>query len=269
MSIESLASYAGTANGGFGRDPQTAKNRNRRREARGACDDEPEAVRLARGHAAREFDHSHAVLVVREAPRLGSKLTGSKDPLRDFLEATNLKHREPTGKIVFATDHFIVDFYQEADSERYTPVYNFGTAIVQTNARSGRQPRMYQYGGQLLSNDIEGSAFSAWQVAWDRWLRVTRNVTGSNRQALPYFIELTYRDQVRRGYLISMNQGAQSLIPGQASFSFTMFVIHEASRSSKRPVRLTEQSGFNRLASESSPTEVTTPIIQRPSAGSF
>ena len=269
MGIESLLSYAGTVSGGFDRDAQAVRLRNQQRVVVDPCSDEPLRVRQRRGHGTREYDFVHAVLVIREAPRVGSVLTGSSDPLRRYLESINLRQREPLGRIVYATDHFLVDFFQETDSERYTPVYNFGTSTVHTNSRSGRQPRMYQYGGQLLSSEVEGSAFSAFQVSWDNWLRVTRNVTGSERHDLPFVVELTYRDQIRRGYLVSMNQGSQSLIPGQSQFAFTMFVIHEAARTPNRPVALQEVSGFRQLSSESVPIETTDPQIVRPSVEDF
>lgn len=228
--------------------------------------DESERTRRTRGAALKEYDYNHAVLVVREAPLTGAVLTGAGAEIRRYLEAVNQRPRDPLGRIVFATDQFVVDFAQEADAERYTPIYNFGTPVIQTNSTSGRQPRLYQYGGQLLANDIEGSSFVAWQDSWDYWLRVTRNVTGVDRHSLPFVAELTYRDQRRRGYLVSMHASAQSLIPGQNSFSFTMFVTYESPRRPVRAGAIERPTGFNILLGQATP-DIQDIRLQRPNVG--
>lgn len=269
MGIEALATFVGNRQpNGFARRPDQARDRQRRADAFDPCADESPATRFARGEGVREFDHSSAVLVVREAPRLGTRLTqGGRDPIRRHLESINLQSRRPTGKIVFATDQFLLDNLQEGDAERYTPVYNFGTAVVQTSPESGRQPRVYQYAGSLLMSEVEGSDFLKWQVAWDEYLRATRNVVGGARRSLPYVVELSFRDQLRRGYLISMSQGTNSLLPGQGTLAFSMFVIHESRRGIVRPERLGERSRFNRLADTTAFEEEPGASVSRPGVG--
>lgn len=253
MSFTDIVSYVGSQSpNGTRKDVAATKadNAAQRSYVDSLCDPEPLRHRHARGVAQVEMDLSHAVLVVRESPRLGTRLDSRVDPLRRLLESKHLQARAPTGKIVFATDQFIMEHFQESDSERYASVYNFGVPIVQTNSVSGRQPRVYQYGGSLVSTEIDGPQFSMWQAAWDNWLRVTKNVTGGARYFLPYVIELTFRDQGRRGYLLSMSKSAQSLIPGQQQFGFSMFVIHEWFRTPTDQRELNEKSSFLQLAEE-------------------
>jgi hypothetical protein len=184
-----------------------------------------------RVRAAREYDGKHAVLIVREAPRIGARLSDSDGfSLRRYLVNREQVYRAPTGKIVFATDHFLLDSASEPQQERQSTVYNFRIPLIHTSSESGRLPRVYSYAGHLLFTDIEPTVLSEWQSAWDTYLRASLSVQGAERRErdMPYIAELYYRDQIRRGYLLSQSIDANSLNLTSASLVFSMFVIHQA-----------------------------------------
>lgn len=209
-----------------------------------------EEIRAQLGPGATTDDLAHAVLVVREAPRLGARLTSEDDRLRRYLEAQRLRTRAPTGRIVFATDHFLMDSFSEPDSERFTPVYNFASPCVQSSSDSGRSPRLYQYQGSLLSAAVEGSAYAEFRAGWDDWLRATALVGGAARQAVPYVVELTYRDQLRRGYptIVQFDRAANH--PSRVGFGLSLFVVHESFRDTP-PRRPPTSAEFRRQVAES------------------
>ncbi len=175
-----------------------------------------------------DYEGAHALLVVREAPRTGERVTKRGGSGSTLAAAKNLQPRNPVGKIVFASDDFIVDVIQETDQERYSVSYTFADPVVQA-ASEGRQPRLYTYAGTLLINGVLGSALARWLPAWETWLRATANLRGADRRATPWVAEISYRDQFRRGYLVNTAFERSSELPGRASFSLTLFVVHESS----------------------------------------
>lgn len=197
--------------------------------------------RQLKGSATRDYDSKHAVLTVRESPRLG---TTAQPEFARFLESLEQQARFPTGKIVFATDNFLMSFVSEQDTERMVPVYNFGPAFVQTTGDHGRQPRLFNYGGMLLINDVEGSAFTEFRLAWEKYLRMSVQTESTN--LVPLVCELTYRDQIRRGYLTRVDYTLQSQQPGMVQFNFTMFVVHTASIGSVPPATRSNVSTLSR-----------------------
>lgn len=188
-------------------------------------DDNP--VKDALGQGVKSVDLNHAVLVIREAPRLGADVTKDQT-LRAHLEAKEVVTRPPTGKIVFATDDFLLEGMSEPDNERYSVVYNFGNPAVQTSSPSGRRHRLFSYQGSLLINAIEGSSSSRFIAAWEKYLRGSVGVNGDARRDIPYVAELTYRDQVRRGYMTALTRNRSSAYETHMSFSMEMFVIHQS-----------------------------------------
>jgi hypothetical protein len=178
-------------------------------------------------HRYKEYASSNAIFVVREAPRLGARAADVGRAVVDLLVSRNLVARAPTGRIVFATDDFIVDTAQEQDQERFTIAYTLASPTVQV-AASGRQPRLYTYTGAFLHNLQGKSGLSRWLSAWEEWLRATASLRGEARRISPYVAEIYYRDQLRRGYLVSMAFERSADQPARSSFSVTMFVVHGA-----------------------------------------
>lgn len=182
------------------------------------------------GRKLREYDERHAMLLVREAPRIGA--SASADPsLRRYLEASGRAYRAPTGRLVFATDHFLLDAATEMRRERATVVVNFGRPVVQSSSRSGRGPRVFSYVGRFLFNDVEPHAVAEWTDAWERYLRASRALYAVERaeRAVPLVAELRWRDRFRRGYLVRQSIDTDALNPQTAAVSFDMFVVDEGS----------------------------------------
>lgn len=226
-------------------------------------------IRDLRGTGIVEFDFCHAVLCVREAPRLGARVSFDKqDPLRRYLENKNTETRSPTGKIVFATDNFLMTSFVELDSERFIPVYNFSTPVVQTSSSSGRSTRVYNYQGTLLFNSIEGSSYAEFQIAYLDWLRASACLVGTDRQLVPYVVELTYRDQIRRGYLLSLTIDHAATVEHGVSFSFTLFVVHESSKAVVEPT-LTGSKTKLQKAVETSQKVTDAPVWKKPAVEEF
>lgn len=265
MAAQQLAAYAAAS--AFG--ASTPALPTRAADAAASATEAAEAAAHQRhGQGRRPSTGHHAILLVREAPRLGAVVSGAGATLRRRLEARQLVDRPPLGRIVFATDHFLLDGATESDQERFSIIYTLRSPIVQTAARSGRVHRTYSYNGRLLINAQEGSQFTAWQLAWDRWLRASRQVMANDRRALetPYVVELIYRDQKRRGYLLSCQRTADAQLPGEARFSFTMFVVHEALLTPPPASR----SAFEQVVSQAEPsTPQATVSVVRPGAAEF
>lgn len=197
------------------------------------------------GRGVGPSDERTAVLVIREAPRIGARV-GAGTTLRRYLESIEAVSRVPTGRIIFATDDFIVEDMQESDAERYSIAYNFGSPVVQTSSGSGRNPRFYSYQGSFLSNRTEGSSSVRFSEAWEKYLRGSANVNGEFRADIPYVAELIYRDQIRRGYLTALTRQRTSEFDTYTSFNLEMFVIHQASFTVSRQRSVFFGSEFSR-----------------------
>ena len=133
------------------------------------------------------------------------------------------------GDILFATDRFLLQQVTESDEERLGPTYTFGQGKLFCG---GRNPKMYSYGGHLVDNSILGSAKAQWMDVYERFLRGSRCVRTNS------FVELYYRDQIRRGYLLHTNMTESAQQPNRAQFAFSMHVIAEASTAAEQFVPL-------------------------------
>jgi len=128
--------------------------------------------------------------------------------------------RASGGDVLFATDHFLLQQVTESDEEKIGPTYTFGQVKLFCG---GRNPKMYSYGGHLVDNSLDGSAKAQWMDVYNRFLRGSKCVQNNA------FVELYFRDQIRRGYLLHTNITESSNQPNRAQFAFSMHVIAEAS----------------------------------------
>jgi hypothetical protein len=171
-----------------------------------------------------------AVLVVR---KISLKPDGTLDSFRRMGILENSLQPNAVlasgGDILFATDKFLLQQVTESDEEKIGPTYTFGQVKLFCG---GRNPKMYSYGGHLVDNSIEGSAKAQWMDAYDRHLR------GSKCARNNAFVELYYRDQIRRGYLLHTNLTESSQQPNRAQFAFSMHVIAEGSTAVEQLVPL-------------------------------
>lgn len=162
-----------------------------------------------------------AVLVVRKIALDAASSYASYRSLKIFESGLDrTAARASGGDVLFATDHFLLQQITESDEEKIGPTYTFGQVKLFCG---GRNPKMYSYGGHLVDNSIDGSAKSQWMDAYNRFLRGSVCVRNNA------FVELYYRDQIRRGYLLHTNLTESSQQPNRAQFAFSMHVIAEAS----------------------------------------
>lgn len=190
------------------------------------------------------IDGKHAVLVVRDAPDTSTQLTSES-----IKQARDMVPRSPVGKIKFITDDFILENIGETEEERITPSYNMRGAVINTTAENGKKPRIFSYAGKLLINNIDGSAFAHMVDAWDKYLRATACVIDVNgtykSKPTPLVVELHYRDQVRRGYLLSVQYSQNAMYDNYASFSFTMFVTELYAKKAAKQKSVKSTSNIN------------------------
>jgi len=177
-------------------------------------------------------DNQHAVLLVRQAPDTS---TTDQKLIDRVTEAGNSTARSPVGIIKYATDDFILNSIEEKDTERFVPAHMLRGSVIRTSDKSGREARIYGYTGTLVSNDVEKYSLIRMMVSWDAYLRATAciiDVTGNFRtRGVPLIVELMYHDQMRRGYLLSVQFSLSSAVPAAVSFSFQMYVTEAYSRS--------------------------------------
>lgn len=192
------------------------------------------------------LDGQHAVLLIREAPDTSyqswftheSGLNNSIRAVNDTSfpkEAKDGQFRAPAGVIKFATDDFLLQSVQEQDSERVAPSYTLRGVVIRTSSKFGRTPRIYGYTGTLISNDVEKSSMLRMLAAWDQYLRATSCIVDVNgnfsSRGTPLVAELLYRDQVRRGYLMSMQLSVSASFENTVALSLQLFVTEAFSRS--------------------------------------
>lgn len=162
-----------------------------------------------------------AVLVVRRINRSDNSVRFFRENFSQLLSgARGLAFQEVEGDVLFATDQFILQQVNESDEERLGPQYSFGRPKISC---VGRSPRIYTYGGHLIDTERDGSGKALWLEAYDRYLRGSKCVQNDA------FVDLYYRDQIRRGFLLHTNMTEGSNEPNRAQFAFSMFVIDERS----------------------------------------
>ena len=180
------------------------------------------------------IDNQHAVLLVREAPDTSSTDQGRVAETLSVKTASGGTGRPTIGAIKFATDNFLLQTISEENSERVVPSYTFRGAVVRTSSTFGRMPRIFGYDGLLVTTDLDTHAIARMMTGWDDYLRATScvmDMRGSLKtRPTPYYVELLYHDQVRRGYLLSIQYSISSELENMASISFTMFVVDSFSR---------------------------------------
>lgn len=108
--------------------------------------------------------------------------------------------------------------------------YTFGNSVVFS---SGEGPREFNYTGIILANDADDvDARIEAQRLYDRTLRLSQSFSkGVEKQA----IRLSYRDQVRLGYLTSFSTSLNAMNLNRVDVSFNMFVTESYSRGPSAP----------------------------------
>ena len=127
--------------------------------------------------------------------------------------------RTESGKILFATDHFLLAMVNESDQERTSIRFSLGDPTMYAGA--GRMPKLYSYTGFLIDTVTGGPMISAWRVSYDRYLR------GSVCVKKHAILELQFRDRFYQGYMTSCVTSYDATRPQVASLTFTMFITTE------------------------------------------
>jgi hypothetical protein len=125
--------------------------------------------------------------------------------------------RELTGKILCASDHFLLAGLNESDQERFSMAYTIGDPVLRGGR--GRRPRMFAYTGVLVDTEESGSGIAIWRYVYEHYLRSSSCV---NREAI---VEFMFRDQYRKGYVVGCNMTYDANNPQRAGIMWTMFVI--------------------------------------------
>lgn len=123
----------------------------------------------------------------------------------------------PSFEILFQTNRFLLENVQEQDMERMALIETFGEPYLYL---FGSKARVWSYSGTLF--DTQGLEWlNEWRVAFQRYMKGTQSTKMKARAIL------CFGDVVREGVIVAsaiqQNVGA----PGQAQFSFQMFVIRE------------------------------------------
>ena len=121
------------------------------------------------------------------------------------------------GKILCVTDHFLLTGMNESDQERFSMAYTIGDPVLRGGR--GRRPRMFAYTAMLVDTEKDGSGIAIWQEIYENYLRASSCVN------LNAIVELTFRDQYRKGFVTSCNLSYDANNPQRAGLMWTMFVI--------------------------------------------
>lgn len=125
----------------------------------------------------------------------------------------------PVLPITTTLDYIILQTVTEAYVDRMSPNYSFGASVLST---SGQDARQFVYSGCVIADQTTGDNASRLARAYDNALRASELVSGDR----PRFVELTYRDQIRRGYLTSFSSSADANQRNKVNFTFSMFVFN-------------------------------------------
>lgn len=140
-------------------------------------------------------------------------------PVVEYTEGFGLLvvKKVQTGDILCATDQFILTGMNESDQERFSMAYTIGDPVLRGGM--GRRPRMYAYTGILVDTEKDNSGIAIWMTVYEQYLRSSACV---NQEAI---VELTFRDQFRKGFITTSNMQYDANHPQRAGLMWTMFVI--------------------------------------------
>jgi len=165
---------------------------------------------------------------VRNNPAIGAAYDVYDDAVATLVVEQQQQGPSPSGGltinsgVVYATDKFLVTSTVEAPKSRFVPTFSFGAPSVYT---AGSDTTMLQISGHTLINREDGDGHNALYEAWQQYLRAGAQLIGSKRRADPWLVQFEYRDMIRRGYLIAMNQAVNAAVPAQGELALSMFVI--------------------------------------------
>jgi hypothetical protein len=152
--------------------------------------------------------------VVAETTLFGSTFGPEYDGYIAYLTVKQAKN----DAILFETDKFLLTDLHETQDCRQAPVFVMTQALMYT---SGRTHSMGAYNGKFLLNDSDGDSRSEFERDYHEFLKSDACL---NRPEGAAYVQLNYRDQVRRGYIIAFEFNTIASEPNTSTFSFTMFI---------------------------------------------
>lgn len=120
--------------------------------------------------------------------------------------------------VIEEIDNLLLQSLSEVYLEKMSPVYTFGSPLMYT---SGSDARQFVYSATILVNGKDGDGRAKFLAVYDKALRVSQLV----QEGSPRYVQLTYRDQMRIGYITTMSVQINSLQPNKVDITFAMFVI--------------------------------------------
>ena len=119
---------------------------------------------------------------------------------------------------VLTIEYILLQGVSETFRPKNAAVYSFGNAMVYT---SGEGPRQFNYTAALIVNPKDGDTRADLAQEYERTLRLSKMVSG---EAEGRVVRLSYRDQVRLGYLINMTTNINADNLNRVDLNFSMFV---------------------------------------------
>ena len=119
---------------------------------------------------------------------------------------------------VLTISYILLQGVSESFRPKNSAVYSFGSAMLYT---SGEGPRQFNYSAALIVNVKDGDARADLAQEYERTLRLSKMVSG---EAEGRVVRLSYRDQVRLGYLTSMTTSINANNLNRVDLNFSMFV---------------------------------------------
>jgi len=123
---------------------------------------------------------------------------------------------------VFSTSDLILTDVNESESEKADPIYTFGVPVVFSSF--GTQPKVYIYQVRLLMNKGNGDTRSELIKAYQTYGRGTSAVTPQTEE---YYVQLSYKNRLVRGVLLSLDVPLSSNELVDVAATFSMFVYDE------------------------------------------
>lgn len=124
-----------------------------------------------------------------------------------------------TDGVVFVTDKFLLTDLHESQACRQAPVFVMNQTLMYT---SGITHSIGVYNGQFLINQSEQDSRSDFERIYHEFLKSDSCLNRPDGTAR--YVQLTYRDQVRKGYILSLEFNTVAAVPNSISFSFSMFI---------------------------------------------
>lgn len=175
----------------------------------------------ALGAAYDVYDDAVATLVVEYVTKPPTPLTSALSEVPGIIGDAASAITQQSG-VVYATDKFIVTGTTESPRSKFAPTFSFGAPTVYT---AGKDVEMMQITGHTLVNKVDGDLRNDLYESWQNYMRAGAQLIGEDRRESPWIVRFEYRDMIRRGYLVGLNQAVNAAIPAQAELALSMFVI--------------------------------------------